>query len=224
MCAIAGSAKEETVQKMLDMMKHRSPNGSKTKQFDSYAIGMGRLAIVDLKSPGLCLYEAGGCAVAFNGEIYNYLELKAELKKLGHDFYTRSDIEVLFRAWRQWGPKCFEKFNGMFAVAITDGKQILLGRDIRSEKPLYYRQTPEGFSFASEAKALDFECKEFPPAHYGVYDIGERVFSLTRYWQFSPRAINIATADEELEDLLADSIRLRTRGNMPYGLYFSGGV
>jgi len=210
MCSVAYG---DEVNVMLEKMKHRGPDETRV----SGKLGMSRLSIIDLKSEGLCLYEEDGVKLAFNGEIYNYKELKSEL---GGEFRTSSDTEVLLRAYRQWGTSCLERFNGMYAFIIEDGDTIFFARDVAGEKPLYYRESP--FGLASEAKALNYDCKEVPPAHMGTYKDGKIV--LKRYWRPKKRHIDILYAEKELEDLLEDSIRLRTQADVPYGLYKSGGV
>lgn len=222
MCSIAGSFSKEQTEKMIDKMKHRAPDGSSVYFDGKFAIGMGRLAIIDLKSDGLCLYQEDGVSVAFNGEIYNYLDLKKELSQLGHKFKTTSDTEVLYKSFKEWGVNCFKKFNGMFAIAIYDGNRIILARDIAGEKPLYYTKNP--FNFASEAKALYFDCETFPKAHYGIYELKGDSFKLFCYWKLKKRDIDLKTAEDELEALLNDSIRLRTGSDVPYGLYYSQGI
>ena len=110
----------------------------------------------------------------------------------------------------------------MFAFAILDKNRVILARDIAGEKPLYYRKKP--FSFASEAKVLNWDCIELPPAHYLIYDFSDGNIIINKWWDFKPREIYIRDAEEELESLLEDSIRLRTRSDVPYGLYLSGGI
>src|SRR3990167_5077670 len=222
MCAIAGANNKIDVEAMLQLMKHRAPDDQGIFDNGKFVMGMGRLSIIDLKSPGLCPYTENEFVISFNGEIYNYLELKKELQKKGWKFKTNSDTEVLLKAYREWGEKCLEKFNGMFAFAIYDSKkhQLFLARDIVGEKPLYYKEFP--FQFASEAKALGFSCTEFPPASYAIYDF--KVLRIKKYWELNLRRINLAEAEDELEDLLKDSIKLRTRSDVPYGLYYSGGI
>lgn len=224
MCSIAGSFESEKTRQMLEKMIHRSPDGIKVSKIASltkYSIGMGRLSIIDLKSDNLCLYEENGCYLAFNGEIYNYRELRKELKKK-HEFKTDSDTEVLFKAWKEWGIACLDRFNGMFAFAIYDGTKVFFARDIAGEKPFYYN--PNQFSFASEAKALDFDCVELPPAHFGFYLLESGTLTIEPYWKPVKRDISVATAEEELESLLEDSVRLRTNSDVPYALYYSGGI
>lgn len=220
MCSIAGSDNRERTEKMLEAMKHRSPDGYKAIADEKFSIGMGRLAIVDSVSEGLFPYKEDNYILAFNGEIYNYKELRRLLEARGHWFRTKSDTEVLLKAYKEWGIKCLDKLNGMFAFAIYDGSTITLARDLAGEKPLYFSRRP--FAFASEAKALNWQCEEFPPASYGIYDFTE--LTINRWWEFRPRQIALPTAYDELESLIADSIKLRTKLNVPYGLYLSGGI
>lgn len=221
MCSISGASTKQEVERMLRVMKHRAPDDNGLVSDGQFTIGMGRLKILDLDSPNLCPITDGSLTMAFNGEIFNYLELREELIKLGHEFHTESDSEVLLKAYKQWGQECLGKLNGMYAFAIYDGSTIFLARDIAGEKPLYYRKGD--FAFASEAKALG-KCIEFPPAHYGIYN-GTRL-ELHRYW-FPPtkeRDIDLESAVKELDTLLESAVLLRTRAHVPYGLYKSGGV
>src|SRR3989344_8948380 len=142
MCSIAGIVGGTGALKMLAVQVHRAPDESgvyKDKK-NNLELGMGRLKIIDLKSPGLSPYQEDGLVLCYNCEIYNYIELKKELKTKGWKFHTTSDTEVLMKSWREWGVKMFDKLNGMFAFAIFDPKtkKLILGRDIAGEKPLYY--------------------------------------------------------------------------------------
>jgi asparagine synthase (glutamine-hydrolysing) len=123
-------------------------------------VGFGhrRLSVIDIAQGQQPLgNEDGSVMVCYNGEIYNYRELTAELKALGHIFKTKSDTEVIVHAWEQWGEDCVHHFRGMFAIGLWDRKQqvMFLARDRLGVKPLYYAMTPDGwFAFSSELKAL----------------------------------------------------------------------
>ena len=208
---------------MLATMKHRAPDDEGIVEGNGFYIGMGRLKIVDLDSPGLCPIQKGNLTLTFNGEIYNYESVRALLERRGHRFATRGDSEVLLEAYREWGPGCLDKLNGMFAFAIYDGKQIFLARDIAGEKPLYY-SLDNGLAFASEAKALRYECDELLPAHCATYDFRTGRLTVERWWRFRPIVIDPITAVDELDELLGDAVRIRTTSEVPYGLYYSGGI
>jgi asparagine synthase (glutamine-hydrolysing) len=122
------------------------------------ALGHRRLSIIDLSDEAKQPMSSGddSLTVVFNGEIYNFIELRTELRGLGHIFRTSSDTEIILAAYRQWGEECFAKFNGMWALALWDNqfKRLVLSRDRFGKKPLYYRLLPNRLEFASEIKAL----------------------------------------------------------------------
>src|SRR5450631_2655287 len=166
MCGIVGvaSASARTdpalVARMRDTMTHRGPDdaGIWSSGDGRIVLAQRRLAIIDL-SPGghqPMTDPLTGVTVTFNGEIYNYLELKAELESLGHAFRTSSDTEVLLAAYRVWGTDFLSRLNGMFAFGLYDPRtrKVLLARDRAGEKPLFYRESGGTLSFASELKAL----------------------------------------------------------------------
>ncbi len=125
-----------------------------------FKVGFGhrRLSILDLSPAGHqpMLYQKGGLAITFNGEIYNYLEIKAELERLGHWFSSTSDTEVILHAWEQWGVKCLGRFNGMFAFVILDyhKNELYAVRDRFGVKPLYYYKGESAVYFVSEIKQV----------------------------------------------------------------------
>ncbi len=135
----------------------RPIEGGSSKTFDS-VFGFRRLSILDLSPSGHqpMHYDGGNLWVVFNGEIYNYIELREELKSKGYAFRTSTDTEVLLASYREWGEACLEKFNGMWAFVIYDRRRnVLFGsRDRFGVKPLYYTIGDSGFAFASEIKAL----------------------------------------------------------------------
>jgi asparagine synthase (glutamine-hydrolysing) len=142
---------------MSDALVHRGPDGQGLHTTNNIALAHQRLAIIDLSSGDQPMFnEDRSVAIVFNGEIYNYLELREELKSFGHRFITQSDTEVLIRAYEEWGTELHTKLNGMWAFAIWDERknQLLVSRDRIGEKPLYYAQHDGTFLFASELKSI----------------------------------------------------------------------
>lgn len=147
----------ELVEKMTAAIRHRGPDGSGS--FVSGEIGLGhrRLSIIDLEGGAQPISnEDDSLQVVFNGEIYNYLELRQELKASGHIFKTETDTEVIVHSYEQWGMDCVKRFNGIFAFALWDvaRKTLVLARDHLGVKPLYYLVVGHRLLFASEVKAL----------------------------------------------------------------------
>lgn len=148
-------------QKMSDTLRHRGPDdrGVWVDAEVGLALGHRRLAIVDLSPEGHqpMVSADGRYVIVFNGEIYNFLELRRQLERLGHRFRGHSDTEVMLASFSQWGlDRAIRHFNGMFAFALWDNREqiLYLGRDRLGEKPLYYGWLGETFLFASELKAL----------------------------------------------------------------------
>jgi asparagine synthase (glutamine-hydrolysing) len=176
MCGIAGyfdardRATMPAVRAMTDRLRHRGPNADGHLFVDTrtgrtsreptpssdLALGHRRLSVIDLSDAGLQPMQRGHHWVVYNGEIYNYVELREELKSLGHEFRSSSDTEVLLAAYEQWGIACLARFNGMWAFALWDGveKQLVCARDRFGVKPLYYAHGDDWFVFGSEIKAL----------------------------------------------------------------------
>ncbi len=168
MCGIAGvirfdspQAAQPALQAEIDAMTaaiaHRGPDGHGSYVRDGVALGHRRLSIIDLAGGHQPMSnEDQSIWITFNGEIYNYLDLRQQLEAHGHQFASRSDTEVIVHAYEQWGDACVERFRGMFAFVIADFRQrrMLLARDHFGIKPVYYRSFPGGFAFASELHAL----------------------------------------------------------------------
>ena len=144
--------------RMTNSLTHRGPDGSGIHVSDGIGLGHRRLSIIDLGGGKQPLYnEDGSVAVTYNGEIYNFKELRTELLELGHTFRTVCDTEVIVHAWEEWGEACVERFRGMFAFGLWDENRetLFLARDRLGIKPLYYAVLPNGMViFASEMKAL----------------------------------------------------------------------
>ncbi len=156
---------EADLAEMNRMQKHRGPDGegvfADAVSGSVFGFGHRRLAILDLSPAGhqpmIVKAKAGSRLVlTYNGEIYNYLELRSELQAKGYRFTSGTDSEVLLRAYEEWGEDCLERFNGMFAFAIYDEsrRRIFAARDRFGVKPFYYRETASQFQFASEIKAI----------------------------------------------------------------------
>ena len=161
MCGITGfiseKPQEKVLKKMMDRIIHRGPDAEGTYLDDKCALGHRRLSIIDLKTGNQPIYnETGDIVIVFNGEIYNYLELREELKKSKHKFKTSADTEVLVHGYEEWGHELTKKLRGMYAFAIWDKKkeELYLARDEWGIKPLYYYQNNKTFMFASEIKAF----------------------------------------------------------------------
>lgn len=164
MCGIIGSVhrssgrREPIAQSNLVRLAHRGPDGTGVYTNSHVQFGHTRLAIIDLTDAGRQPMGShdGRHVVTFNGEIYNHLELRAELEARGEQFFTHSDTEVLLVAYKVWGRDCVKRFRGMFAFALWDNaeKGLFLARDRCGEKPLFYHRDGESLIFASELKAL----------------------------------------------------------------------
>jgi asparagine synthase (glutamine-hydrolysing) len=146
------------LRRMSDVIAHRGPDGE--GQYADGPVGLAnrRLAIIDPRPEGdmPMASGSGGLVITYNGEIYNFRELRAELEKRGHRFRTNTDTEVALAAYAEWGPRCVEHFNGMFALAIWDRSksELFLARDRYGIKPLYYAEVGDAFLFGSEIKSL----------------------------------------------------------------------
>ena len=146
------------LERMNESQRHRGPDEDGIHLEPGLGLGHRRLSIIDLSSGRQPIYnEDGTVAVVYNGEIYNYRALIAELTALGHRFRTRSDSEVIVHAWEEWGEGCVERFRGMFAFALWDRRRetLFLARDRLGVKPLHYALLPDGqLLFGSELKSL----------------------------------------------------------------------
>jgi asparagine synthase (glutamine-hydrolysing) len=194
--------------------------------------------------------QRGGATLAFNGEIYNWGELRAELEAKGHRFTTRTDTEVVLCAFLEWGPACLDRLNGMFAIAIWHRDRLFLARDRLGKKPLFYSHGAKGLGFASELKCfkdLDFEevpicqalefyfdehtpfrnVKSLRPGEYLLYTPATNDLSLCRWWSFPTPEQEITGEREavtEFLDLFTDACRIRKVADVPVTIFLSGGI
>jgi asparagine synthase (glutamine-hydrolysing) len=225
--------------------------------------GHRRLSIIDVSIRGHqpMASRDGRLWLVFNGEVYNYIELRRELEKEGVGFDTATDTEVVLAAYQRWGASCLSRFVGMFACAIYDmnKRELFLARDFFGIKPLYYASMNGRFVFASEippllelpgitrevnpqalyeylrfgitdgaAETLFADIRELPPAHYATLPLDSPFGPSPRcYWRIdlSRRArISPPEAAAQLRDLLAQSVRLHMRSDVPLGTCLSGGL
>ena len=162
MCGINGIISSESldlnnIYKMNSAIKHRGPDDEGALKYKNVLLGHVRLSIIDLSKNGKQpMSNDGNLWIVFNGEIYNFLELKDELINLNYRFYSNSDTEVILNAYKEWGVKCFDKFNGMWAIALLDKKKdtIIISRDRYGVKPCYISQQNKKIIFSSEIKGV----------------------------------------------------------------------
>ncbi len=265
MCGIAGIARmnhqnvpdlHRKLRVMNKLQKHRGPDGEGTWCHPTGAFGFAhvRLSIIDLTSGDQPMTDRAGNWIVFNGEIYNYIELR---KVLGEEnFITTSDTEVILVAYRKWGESCLDHLRGMFAFAIWDEKnqRLFCARDHFGIKPLYFTVQDETFHFASEIKALlpfvpriatcidalkDYfvfqlclkektlfkDIMELQPGHKLIVSNGS--LRVERYWEVYYNLDFDHTPkyfQEELRRRFEDSVRLHLRSDVPVGAYLSGGA
>jgi asparagine synthase (glutamine-hydrolysing) len=264
LCGIAGfthknsKPSEEKVREMVATLVHRGPDQQGIFTSDLFSFGAARLKIIDLEGGNQPILENGGeSGIVFNGEIYNHLELRAELEKLGHKFASHSDTETVLKAFLQWDTACFARLRGMFAIAVWNvpQKRFVLARDRMGIKPLYFAQRGDDFYFGSELKAIlihpeverrlsreGLDCYlslNYIPSPWTLIDGIRKVAPGTwmewkdgqivtqRYWSLPygvNQAISLHDATEQLDTLLADSIREHLLSDVPLGVWLSGGI
>jgi asparagine synthase (glutamine-hydrolysing) len=164
MCGIAGVVQfdgtapdRDRLQSMIAMLSHRGPDATGVHVVGEAGLAHARLSIIDLAGGAQPLSnEDGSIWVSYNGEIYNYVEIRSALEVSGHRFRTRSDTEVIVHAYEEWGTGCLDRFNGQFAIALWDANErtLFLARDRFGKKPLYYSKPGAHFVFGSEIKAV----------------------------------------------------------------------
>src|SRR5215467_10027920 len=165
MCGIAGIFNTDgqpvsvvVLRAMTDAIAHRGPDGEGFYTDRFVGLGHRRLAVIDLSPKGHQPMASRGddVVISYNGEVYNFQELRIELEARGYQFHSQTDTEVVLYSYQEWGADCVRKFNGMFAFAIWDkrSQSLFLARDRYGIKPLYYAQLGKTFLFASEIKAF----------------------------------------------------------------------
>jgi asparagine synthase (glutamine-hydrolysing) len=258
MCGIAGVASRaadpslgKLAAGMNAKLAHRGPDGAGLAEFPRCALAHRRLSIIDLPGGAQPMFSPGGAAVVFNGEIYNFRDLRQELSG-GYTFRTNSDTEVLLAAWERWGEDSPAHLRGMFAYAIWDPRSetLFLARDRFGKKPIFVSDRDGLLAFASELKSLPagepdkIALQQYlalgyvPPARTVRRNVKPLAagHSLTWrdgtattrcYWQPpAPREVQRSDAEweERVKALLDDSVRARLMSDVPLGAFLSGGL
>ncbi|OXM48264.1 asparagine synthase (glutamine-hydrolyzing) [Amycolatopsis thailandensis] len=260
MCGITGwvdfgrdlTRERDTVEAMTDTMAKRGPDAGGIWLSAHAALGHRRLSIIDLDG-GRQPMTAGTTALTYSGEVYNFRELRTELTARGHRFDTRSDTEVVLRAYLEWGDAFVDRLNGMYAFAIWDGDELLLVRDRMGVKPLFYYPTPDGVLFGSEPKAilanplaervLDTDglrdllsvaknpghavfrgMRELPPGH--TLRVRRDGLDLRKYWslQAGEHPDDLTTTVARVRELLEDTVTRQLVADVPLCTLLSGGL
>ena len=261
MCGIAGivgSAERERIERMTQIMSHRGPNSQGVQIFEKDGVSLGhrRLSILDLSARGHqpMADREQRFWITFNGEIYNFSDVRRQLETKGHIFKSGTDTEVILYAYKEWGADCLKALNGMFAFAIWDShtKTLFAARDRVGIKPFYYYFSNGLFLFASEIKALiesglvpkevDYVALhtpalyqaapltgfknvwKLPPGHSLTFHDGK--LNLNRYWNLNPseRKLPVAQAREQLDDLIQSAVAMQMISDVPVGAFLSGGL
>lgn len=256
MCSIAGFNwdDKELMRKMNSSMAHRGPDGWGIFNDNSFTLGHRRLSIIDLSKNGRQPMSDGRFILIFNGEIYNFKDLRKQLQDLGHHFQSQTDSEVLLYGYKQWGPSLLAKLNGMFAFAIFDSKTktLFAARDRFGIKPLYYYHQNEKFIFASEIKSIlthnipkqlnkkaayQYLSLRYIPQEHTFYENINKVLpghfltfknntlTTTQYYDL-PNNQNLKpkNAAQKVHNLLDESVQKRLVADVPVGIYLSGGL
>lgn len=253
-CGLVGEEDKNLVKKMCNVIRHRGPDSHGIYTDENISLGHNRLSIIDLEGGDQPIHnEDGDIWVVFNGEIYNYKELRNELKN--HDFYTETDTEVLVHLYEEYGEKFVKKLRGMFAFAIWDNrkKKLILARDPIGKKPLYYYLDQDKIIFASEIKSilesgikkginnrsicsylaflyvfgedtLFRGIKKIMAGHMAIYENKELV--IKKYWDISENINSYSESDniKKLRTILEKSVEYRMISDVPVGAFLSGGI
>ena len=254
MCGIFGGHQDKLVSNPADSIFHRGPDQTgamvvKDGAGHELILGMTRLSIVDV-TPMNIPFQSDGYVILFNGEIYNWRDVKADLENKGYIFVTNTDTEVVLHAYREYGQDCLNKFNGMFAMAIWHKDLLFLARDRVGKKPLFYTNVANKFAFASEIKVfsnlkylpvsicerLEFYFDEYTPykdiyslcpGEFLTWDTSTNKISKSRWWKFPNYTGCITDEEEALAEFLPlfrDACEIRRIADVPVTLFLSGGI
>jgi asparagine synthase (glutamine-hydrolysing) len=257
-CGVVGTVHRDALDSMTRVLAHRGPDaeGIVAPVGEPFAFGHRRLSIIDLSSAGAQPMSdpSGRFWITYNGEVYNFRELRRELEGRGRAFRSATDTEVVLAAYEAWGPRCLERLNGMFAFAIWDRAErtLFAARDRLGIKPFYWAETKSGLLFASEVKAIlrsglvgaepdpqvmhnpwhypssprsGFRgIQKLPAGHSLTWRDGRT--TVRRWWSIEPKdePIEGERAEEELAALVEEAVRMQMVSDVPIGALLSGGL
>ena len=245
---------EKEIKLKLDKIKFRGPDNFGVIQKEKHFLGHLRLSILDLEERSNQPFLFDNLSLVYNGEIYNFKEVKNSLIQEGYTFETTSDTEVLLKGYHAWGEQVLDRINGMFAFAIYDEnkKNVFIARDRLGVKPLYYSWQNGKLELCSQLTPLNkgnlnqeaisiylqtgyipspFSIYEginkLPPGQYAIFDLDKNQVEIHSYWdlkEVKENKIPYEEAKEELHSLLIDAVKIRLQSEVPYGSFLSGGI
>src|SRR2546422_2833299 len=257
-CGIVGAIDRHTLDDMTQALAHRGPDGHGVIRpaGETFGLGHRRLSIIDLSPAGAQPMSdpTGRYWITYNGEVYNFPELRRELESQGYVFRSATDTEVVLAAYERWGSACLDRLNGMFAFAIWDraSRSLFAARDRLGIKPFYWAETKSALLFASEVKGIlasglvaaepdtpgihnpwhypsaprtGFRrIQKLPAGHWLTWRDGRT--TVKRWWSIEPciDPISESQAEEELAHLIDDAVRMQMISDVPIGALLSGGL
>ena len=257
MCGIYVSniiSKADKLKQKLDKISHRGPDFTGIFRKDELRFGHTRLSILDLDERSNQPFTFEYLTLVYNGEIYNFKEVKETLIDKGYSFETTGDTEVLLKGYHAWGEKILDRINGMFAFAIynEESKTIFIARDRLGVKPLYYSWQNGELELCSQLAPLNKDkldqeaisiylqtgyipspfsiyegIKKLPPGQYATFNLRENKKEIHSYWdlkEVEESDISYEDAKEQLHDLIVDAVKIRLQSDVPYGSFLSGGI
>ena len=242
------------VEQKLEKIRFRGPDNLGVVRKGNISLGHLRLSILDLEERSNQPFTFEHLTLVYNGELYNFKEVKNSLIQEGYSFETTSDTEVLLKGYHAWGEKILDRINGMFAFAVYDEnkKTVFIARDRLGVKPLYYSWRNGKLELCSQLAPLNKskldqeaisiylqtgyvpspfsiyeEIKKLPPGQYATFNLRENKKEIHSYWdlkEVEESDISYEDAKEQLHDLIVDAVKIRLQSDVPYGSFLSGGI
>jgi asparagine synthase (glutamine-hydrolysing) len=245
---------QKEIRRKLEKIKFRGPDNLGILSKENITLGHLRLSILDLEERSNQPFLFKHLALVYNGEIYNFKEVRKSLIDEGYSFNTTSDTEVLIKGYHAWGEKVLDRINGMFAFAIFDenNNTVFIARDRLGVKPIYYYWHKGNFELCSQIASLDksdlnqeaisiylqtgyipspFSIYEginkLPPGQYAIFNLDENKKEIHSYWdieEIQESQISYEEAKVQLHKLIKDAVKIRLQSDVPYGSFLSGGI